>query len=172
MRGMIVATLVGALCLPGCGRAQKDIAVVDIESIFKEYKKSRLVHEGLEKDRLDMETRGQGMLDEINKLVKESEILSDEARKERESRIREKSIALESYRRAATKSLLDKTNEESQKLLAEVRAAAAAVSVRRGARLVLDNTAVVYGAKGLDITGDVTAELNRSYDKEKKGKKN
>ncbi|MCX6356304.1 MAG: OmpH family outer membrane protein [Candidatus Aureabacteria bacterium] len=150
-----------ALTLSGCGRG-RDIAVVEIDAVFKEYGRSRQIQDGIEKEKQELETRGQQMLDEINKLVKESEILNDEARRERESRIKEKTAALETYRRGATKNLIDKTNEQYQMLLADVRAAAAVVARKRGIGVVFDSSAALYGAKGIDITPAVIAELNRA----------
>jgi Skp family chaperone for outer membrane proteins len=150
----------------GCSRTPTGIAVIDIESIFKNYKKSQSIYEGLEQDRRNLETRGQEMLDEINKLVKESELLSDETRKEREARIREKGAALEAFRRGAAQDLADRTSAEYQKLMGDVRAAAEAVAKRRQIEIVLDASVVVYGTKGLDVTEEVIGELNRRFDKE------
>ncbi|MCX6354326.1 MAG: OmpH family outer membrane protein [Candidatus Aureabacteria bacterium] len=167
-----IIALAGLLALPGCDKPRSDIAVVDVDAVFKDYKKSKVIHEGLAKDKADMESKGQVMLDEINKLVKESEILSDEARKERENRIREKGAALEVYRRGATQNLLDQTNEVYQKLTADLRAAAETVARKRGVRIVFDSSMVVQSGKDLDITPEVTAELNRIFDEEsRKGKK-
>jgi len=153
--------VLSAAVLSGCGGTGREIAVVDVEAVFKDYKKSQLSRERIEKSRADMEARGQEMLDEINKLVKETNLLSDDARKEREDRLKEKSAALDVYRRGATQDLLDRTNEEYQKLISDVRSAAEAVAARRGIKVVLDSTAVLYSGKGLDITGEVVAELNR-----------
>jgi len=167
-----IIALAGLLSLPGCDRPRSDSAVVDVEAVFKDYKKSKVIHEGLAKDKADMETKGQAMLDEINKLVKESEILSDEARRERENRIREKGAALEVYRRGATQNLLDQTNGEYQKLMADLRVAAETVARKRAVRIVFDSSAVAYAGKELDITAEVVAELNRVFDEEsRKGKK-
>jgi Skp family chaperone for outer membrane proteins len=152
--------------ISGCAPSPTDIAVIDIDSIFKNYKKSQSIYEGLEKERSSLETKGQEMLDEINKLVKESELLSEEMRKERETRIKEKSLALETYRRGATKDLAERTNSEYQKLMNDVRVAAEAVAQRRQIKIILDTSAVAYSAKGLEVTREVIDELNRRFDKE------
>lgn len=153
----------------GCSRAPAGIAVIDVDSVFRGYKKSQSIYDGLEKDRRNLETRGQEMLDEINKLVKESELLSEETRKERETRIREKSAALEAFRLGAAKDLADRSNDEYRKLMGEVRAAAEAVAGRRGIEIVVDASAVVYGVKGSDVTAEVVEELNRRFAEESGG---
>jgi len=165
MRSILPMILLGVVIF-GCARSPKDIATIDIDSIFKNYKKSQSIYEGLEKERRGLETRGQEMLDEINKLVKESELLSEETRKERETRIKEKSMALEAFRRGATADLAERTNNEYQKLMNDVRVAAGAVAQRRQIKIILDTSAVVYGAKGLEVTREVIEELNRHFDKE------
>lgn len=166
----ILPVMVLGFVVCGCSPTPTDIAVIDVDSIFKNYKKSQAIYEELEKERRGLETRGQEMLDEINKLVKESELLSEETRKERETRIREKSAALETFRFGASKELADRTNDEYQKLMRDVRAAAEAVAKRRRIEIVIDASAVVYGAKGLDATAEVIKELNRRFDKESGGK--
>lgn len=165
MRFVLSIMLLGFVAC-GCSRTATGIAAIDVDAIFRNYKKSQSIYEGLEKDRRNLETRGQEMLDEINKLVKESELLSEETRKEREARIKEKSAALEAFRRGAAQDLADRTNDEYRKLMGDVRAAAEAVAKRRGIEIVVDASAVVYGAKGLDATGEIIEELNRRFDKE------
>jgi Skp family chaperone for outer membrane proteins len=175
MRYILPMLLLG-FAISGCSRSPTEtpvpptktateIAIIDIDSIFKNYKKSQSIYEGLEKERSSLETKGQEMLNEINKLVKESELLSEETRKERETRIKEKSVALEAYRRGATKDLAERTNSEYQKLMNDVRVAAEAVAQRRQIKIILDTSAVVYGAKGLEVTREVIDELNRRFDK-------
>lgn len=164
-RAVRAATALAALFLCGCSRAPDEVAVIDVDAVFKGYKKSQAIYATIEKEKIDLETKGQGMLDEINALVKEAGILSEEARQERESRIKEKSAALELYRRTATKNLMERTNEEYRKLMVEVRAVAESVAKRRGARVILDSSTVAYSEKGMDATRELVEELNRRYDK-------
>lgn len=164
-RAACVAALLAALLLPACKSREAGIAVVDVEAVFRGWKKSKAIHAALEKEKRDLETKGQGMLDEINALVKESGILSEEARRERETRIREKSAAVELFRRTATRNLMDKTGEEYGKLMDEVRAAAATVARGRGVRVIVDSSMVAYSDAGMDATRDIVEELNRRFDK-------
>jgi len=108
--GSIAAPL-AALLLSACGRPPGEIAVIYVDAVFKGYRKSQAIYATLDKEKRDLETKGQGMLDEISTLVKKSEILSEEASSERETRIKEKSAALELYRRTATRNLVERTNE-------------------------------------------------------------
>ncbi len=165
VRCMFSVILLGFIIV-GCAPSPTDIAIIDIDLIFKNYRKSQSIYEGLEKERRGLETRGQEMLDEINKLVKESALLSDEARKERETRIKEKSMAIEAFRRGATADLAERTNNEYQKLMSDVRVVAGVVAQKRQIKIILDTSAVVYGAKGLEVTREVIDELNRRCDKE------
>jgi Skp family chaperone for outer membrane proteins len=161
----IVAAPLAALLLSACGRNPGEIAVIDVDAVFKGYKKSQAIYAMLDKEKRDFETKGQGMLDEINALVKESGILSEQARSERETRIKEKSAALDLYRRTATRDLVDRTNEEYQKLMVEVRAASEAVARKRGVRAVIDASSVAYSEKGMDVTRELVEELNRRFEK-------
>lgn len=164
-RAVSAALLLAAVFLCGCSRAPDEIAVIDVDAVFKGYKKSRAIYAAIEKEKGDLETKGQGMLDEINALVKEAGILSEEARRERETRIKEKSAALELYRRTATRNLMERTNDEYRKLMVEIRAVAEAVAKRRGARVIIDSSTVAYSDKGMDATRELVEELNRRYDK-------
>ena len=159
MRNRRAVPLVLLLGLVGCGRSP--VGVVDIDRVFKEYSASKKIYEEIQERKKDLETRGQEMLDEINRLVKESELLSDEARKEREARIKEKSRALEEFRRSATLGLMERTNKEYGKVLDDVRSAARAVAARRGLAIVMDASVVVYNSDRIDVTADIIAELNR-----------
>lgn len=161
----LLAASLAALFISACGRPPGEVAVIDVDAVLKGYRKSKAIYATLDKEKRDLETKGQGMLDEINALVKEPEILSEEARKEREGRIRGKSAALEQFRRTATRDLVDRTNEEYQKLMREVRAAAEAVAKKRGARVVLDVSSVAYSDRVLDVTRELTEELNGRFEK-------
>lgn len=161
-----VAALAAAVLLCGCGRRGERVAVIDVEAVFKGYRKAQAVHAELEKEKRDLEKKGQGMLDEIDALVKEPGILGEEARRERETRIREKSAAVELFRRTATRKLMDKTGEEYAALMDELRAAAGAFARRRGIRVIVDSSAVAYSGEGMDMTREVVEELNRRLDKE------
>jgi Skp family chaperone for outer membrane proteins len=152
----------------GCERSPVGVAVINVEEIFKEYEKSKDVHQQMEQEKDDLEKKGQEMLDEINTLVKESEILSDEAKKEREARIREKSIALESYRQGAMRNMMDKTNDEYQKLMTDVRAVAESIAAKSGVKVILDSSAVAYNTESLDLTGEMIKELNRRFKNQQK----
>jgi Skp family chaperone for outer membrane proteins len=149
------------ICIAGCGRSSSDIAVVDIEKVFQKYDKSRKIYESLEKEKGELEAKGQKMLDEINALVKESEILSEEAKKEREKRIKEKTEALEAYQVYASRELMGKTSAEYEKLMVDVRAVAESVAKRNGVSLIMDSSAVVYRKDSLDITLEIVEELNK-----------
>jgi len=162
--GSIAAPL-AALLLSACGRPPGEIAVIDVDAVFKGYRKSQAIYATLDKEKRDLETKGQGMLDEISTLVKKSEILSEEARSERETRIKEKSAALELYRRTATRNLVERTNEEYQKLMVEVRAASGVVARKRGVRAILDVSTVAYSDRGMDVTRELVEELNRRFEK-------
>lgn len=164
MRIPIITIVLFTLCVVGCGRSNPGVAVINIDEIFKEYEASREMYEQLQKEKADFETKGQSMLEEINTLVKEKELLSNEARKEREVRIAEKSAALEAFRRGATMSLMEKTNAEYQKLMADIQAASEAVAKRRGIKMILDTSIVAYSAKSMDVTKELVAELNRRQD--------
>ena len=160
-----IAAPFAALLLSACGRPPGEIAVIDVDAVFKGYRKSQAIYATLDKEKRDLETKGQETLDEINTLVKETEILSEEARSERETRIKEKSAALELYRRTATRNLVERTNEEYQKLMVEVRAASEAVARKRGARAILDASTVAYSDRGMDVTRELVEELNRRFEK-------
>lgn len=161
----ILPTILLGLFISGCAHSPADIAIIDIESIFKNYKKSQSINERFEKETLSLETKGQEMLDEINKLVKESELLSEETRRERESRIKEKSVALEAFRRGAMKDLAERRYDEYQKLMNDVRVAAGAVGQRRQLKIILDTSSVVYSAKGVEVTREIIEELNSRFGK-------
>jgi outer membrane protein len=161
----IIAAPLAALLLSACGRPPGEIAVIDVDAVFKGYRKSQAIYATLDKEKRDLETKGQGMLDEISTLVKESGILSEEARNERETRIKEKGAALDLYRRTATRNLVDRTNEEYQKLMVEVRAVSGEVARKRGVRVILDASTVAYSDKGMDVTRELVEELNRRFEK-------
>lgn len=163
MRYILIGIMLLGIFPAGCGRRGPDVAVINIDEIFKSYDKYKAIHGGLEKERNELEAKGQQMLDEINALVKEAELLSEEARREREQRIREKSAQLEAYRMGATRTLMEKTNEKYRALMDEVRVAAEAVAKRRRLGLILDSATAPYSAKSLDVTGEVVDELNRRF---------
>ena len=169
MRAAVAGRWIGASAaaalLCGCGRGAEPVAVIDMEAVLKGYRKAQAVHATLDKEKRDLEKKGQGMLDEIDALVKEPGILDEEARRERETLIREKSAAVELFRRTAPRTLMDKTGEEYATLMGELRAAAGAFARRRGIRVIVDSSAVAYAGEGMDMTREVVEELNRRLDK-------
>ena len=170
MRVLLIGALFLTLCLFGCERPGPAVCIIDIDEIFQNNKESREMYEQLQKEKSDLETKGQELLDEINTLVKESELLSDEARREREARIREKTAALEAFRRGAMLELMEKTNEEYRKMMDDVKSAAEIVAKKSGITIILDKSTVAFSAKKLDVTKEIIAELNSGY-KNKQGKK-
>jgi outer membrane protein len=151
----------------GLGRSERSavvrVGVIDIDKVFENYDKSRGIYERLQKEKQELETEGQKMLDEINTLMKEAELLSDEVRKEREQRIREKTSALELFRRQASSALIDKTAAQYETIMADVRNASKAVASREGYAIVLDSAMTLYANDSLNITDEVVAELNGMF---------
>jgi outer membrane protein len=172
MKGILkvsVALAIASFALvPAAARAQTRIAFIDSQRIRLEYKDFKDAQEQFNKEVDDWNKQvEQGQKDIQNmedELSKQSLILSEAKRKEKEQEIEQKKTEWQQMANEifGPEGKAEKRNAELTKpLLDKINAALEKVALAEGYDLILDtvNGNVAYGRKELDITDRVLEEL-------------
>lgn len=169
--GISVALLIG-FSFPGEGFSKDrqfskvKIGYVNFEKAFNEYYKTKEGNAILAKEKSAKEDEGRKLVDQVNKMRKEAELLSQEAKKEKETEIREKIRELKEFTEISRQGLVQKRNEMWKKIFEEIRAVIKVKAEKEEFTLIFDDKALLYKMESLDLTDEIIRELNKE---DKKG---
>ncbi len=176
-RFVIVAIVLMTVALSAS--AQTKIATVDMKKLLKEYYKTKMAENALEKKRDDLRKELKDMADGLDKAKTDYKALLDQAndpaissdeRDRRKQTATEKAReinnsqgALEQFQRQAEVQLQDQSQRMSVNLVSEIQKAVGNKANAAGYSLVVNAAipdAIVYSADSTDITDDVLKQLN------------
>jgi len=174
--GLAGALGLGVLWSPGAAQAPAAgrIAFVDVQRVIARSQAGMAAREQLERDKAAMQKQVDGQRDEIKKLQedleKKGQLLTAEARKERQEQLERKIRDVRRLVDDLQKELQKKEQELLQKVLQEVSGVVQKVGREKGYLMIVEKrgAAVVYGA----AEADLTEEIVRAFDDEaRKAKK-
>jgi len=187
-----LAVILAVLFCAGVMSAQQKIAVIDLQTIFTGYEKTRSVEETMNQQleiykeysaRLMKEYKALG--DEFNKLRDESQnvALSEAERENRKVRalekaeqIKRKETEITDYNKTRQKQLKDSFEAQRRTIIREIRKVVQNKAILEGWTLILDKSGislndipvVLYNSPEIDLTQSILDELNRTYRSESK----
>jgi|GEM_PF-1636640 len=146
------------------------IAYVDFDEVFKRYYKTQLYQEKIQDEANQEEKNLQEKVDEINKLKQELELLSDEARKEKEKTLQSKIAEAQGSRDQTRRDFQRKTINTMNEIFDEIYKVIEKKGKEGGYSYILrlkmasptiDQQIILYAEKKFDITEEIIAEINK-----------
>ncbi len=172
--GLVLAAVIGFV-FPKAGESKEKggrefskikIGFVNFEKAFNDYYKTKEGNAILAKEKSAKEDEGRKLVDQINKMRKEAELLSQEAKKTKEEAIREKIRELREFTEISRQGLVQKRNDMWRDIFEEIRKVVKAKAEKEEFSLIFDDKALLYKMDALDITDEIISELNKE---DKKG---
>ncbi len=142
------------------------IGYVNFEKAFNEYYKTKEGNAILAKEKSAKEDEGRKLVDQVNKMRKEAELLSQESKKEKEESIRIKIRELKEFTEISRQSLVKKRNEMWKDIFEEIRQVVKKKAEKEDYTVIFDDKALLYKMDGLDLTDEIIRDLNKE---DKKG---
>lgn len=167
---------------------QQKIAVVDMQKIFQDYEKTKVIKLKLDEQANVYKEYAKRLSENIAKLRKEFEVLRDEAQdnmslsaaerenkrlaaQEKYNQMKYRETELTNYTRTKNAQMQELTEKRRLEVISEIRAVIAQRAKAESISLVFDLSGpslndipmVLYHDTSLDITETVIKELNRGY---------
>jgi outer membrane protein len=163
-----LVALAGALfALPSPARADTKVAYVDLQRALTEIDEGKAARAAL-KEEFDQK---QKMLDdrkgEFEKMrgdfEKQSSLMSDDARKEKQGEIERKGNELQGFFMQQQKELSDREREMTRGIFEKMSGIVHEIAEAEGVSLVVQSEALVYAAPSLDLTNELVRKYNTRY---------
>lgn len=149
------------------------IGFVDFDSVVKRYYKTQLYQQQIQQDATEEEADLKAKIAEINKMKQELELLSDEARSEKEKQLQAKIAEAQGQRERTKRDFQRKTintmNEIFEEIYAEIEKQGKAhgydyVIRKRVASPAVDQPIILYADEKFDMTEEVISALNKGHE--------
>ena len=163
-----LGALAGALvALPSPARADTKVAYVDLQRALTEIDEGKAARAAL-KEEFDQK---QKMLDErkgeFEKMrgdfEKQSSLMSDDARKEKQGEIERKGNELQGFFMQQQKELSDREREMTRGIFEKMSGIVHEIAEAEGVSLVVQSEALVYATPSLDLTNELVRKYNTRY---------
>ena len=147
-------------------KSSLNIAVVNMEEVFNQYKKTEIKNSKLKKEQEEKQNEGQKMLEEINRMKEEVDLLSEDAKKKKEDEIKEKVMAFRKFSEEAQKDLMGQRNIFMEEILKEIEGIKKDIGKEEGYDFIANEKAFIYYSGNMDITETVIQKLNKQFSNE------
>ena len=137
------------------------IGYADRRKIYSEYEKAKNFNKKLEKEDGEVKSEIEKRSKELRKLYEETELLSDDAKKKKETELRESAEKLEAYRKEKIDGFLKQQNDMFQEIQEDIQSVAEKYAIANGYDVILDEAVFVYSSDTLDVTNAILKELNK-----------
>ncbi len=148
-----------------CGRAfsaeQFKFAYVDIEKVFTEYKETKVAQDKFEQEEKKREAELRNLTDEIRNLQKESELLKEKEKQEKENLILQKIAELRKARVKAEQELIAMKNKMNIEIIQKIEAVVKEKGEKEGYTFIFQDRAMLYKKPGFDVTSDIIEMINK-----------
>ena len=176
MRRNTVAQIVGltlgvvflAPAVPALAIAADKIGYVDIARIFDEYQKTKEFDKSLEAKGASKQGEREKLVNEIKKLRDESELLSAQAKEEKQASIDEKIKSLQEFDRSTRSALGRERDSMVRDILKEIESIVQDYGKQNGYTFIFYDRALAYKGESSNLTPQVIKVLNDSYTTKKK----
>lgn len=135
---------------------------VDVEKVFNDYELTKQNDAKLKEEGKAKTGERAGLVDEIKKLKDEAELLSEEARKEKEAVIEEKLKDLRDFDEKTKNELRSKRDFLLKKIFDEIRQNIEEVGKAEGYTFIFNDRALLYKTPANDLTEQVVKKMNEN----------
>ena len=164
VRNMIIAACVGVFLFGLCvssSFAESKIGYVNMEKCFNEYGKTQTANAKLQEEQKKKRAEAEKMVASINKLKEESELLSDQARRNKEAIIKEKIKELRDYEKDTVGEIRDKLLTLRKDIIGEITKVIEEKGKKEGYDYIFISDVLVYKKDGADVTESILEILNK-----------
>jgi len=136
---------------------------VDILKVFSEYQKTKDYDKKLEKKKNEVENKLNAKKESIEKMQNKLELLKEEAKEKEQKKMSE---AIKDYRELERKGFGDikeMRDEKMKEIIEDINKVVENYAKKNNFNLMLNQSAVLYGDKVMDVTKDVLNISNKKY---------
>lgn len=168
MKKYLVLLIAVGLCgsfLFTCLAGDLKIGYVDIFEVFNEYDKTKDYDKKLEKKKEKVEKDLNVKKEAIKKLQNKLSVVKKEDREKEEEKLNKE---IQGYREAERKAMTDIKKERDKKMkniIEDINKIIRDYAKKNGFSLIVNENAVLYGEKVMDITSEVLRISNQKYKK-------
>jgi len=152
---------------PAPARAQQKIAYVDLQRALNEVDEGKAAKEALKREFDQKQKLLDGKKQEFDKLradlEKQGVVMSDEARRERQTELERKQIELQGLFVQLQKELSDREREATRGIFDKMHAIVREIADQEGVSMVVTAEALVYAAPALDLTNELVRKYNARH---------
>jgi outer membrane protein len=164
--GLAVVVALG-VAAPAVALAQQKVAYVDLQRALNEVEEGKVAKANLKRE-FDQK---QKMLDEKKTefeklradLEKQSVVMSEQARKDRQGEIERKGLELQTLFVQLQKELSEREREATRGIFDKMHAIVREIADQEGVSLVVQAEALVYAQPSLDITNELVRKYNARH---------
>lgn len=151
--------------------AELKIGYVDIFEIFNDYKKTKEYDAVLEKKKTDEEKKLDTKREEIEKMQGKLSLLKEKEKENEEAKVAQAKEEYLELREQIFMNLKEERDEKMKEIVEDINAVIADYAKNNGFDLIVNESAVLYGSKGLDITSEIMKLVNEESKKKESKKK-
>ena len=148
--------------------AEMKIGIVDLGRVFDSYQKTKEAERTLEAEGSKKTEERSKKIEEVKKLKGELELLNDKAKAEKQAVVDQKVQELQAFDREVRETLGRERNRVIQEILKEIDGTVKAYGRDNGYTLLLDDRALLYGTRDMDVTDAIIQLLNGGQGGKKK----
>ena len=144
---------------------------VDVAKIFDEFQKTKENDRVLQEAGKKKEDERDSFVREIRQMKDELALLSDDAKAKKQEALSKKIKDLQDFDNDTRQALGEQRNGVVREIFKDIDTAVQAVGQKKGLDLVFNDRALLYHNPKLDLTREITDQLNKNYTPKKGGKK-
>jgi len=164
---LIVLGVASSFCFSGFCEDLK-IGYVDIFEVFNDYKKTKEYDKTLEGKKEKAEKQLNAKKGTIEKMQKKLSILKEEEKAKEQEKIAKEVKQFQELERKSFIDIKKARDDKMKEIVEDINKVIEDYAKKNGFSLVVNENAVLYGEKVMDITADILKIANKTYAKNKK----
>jgi outer membrane protein len=151
-----------ALCVTSFAKEMK-VGYVDVFKVFQDYKKTQDYEKDLDSKKNREEARLKDKETNIKKMQEGLDVLKDDQKEKARDKINQDALALDKELREVSANLQKERETRMKELVTDVDNIVGEYAKKNGFDLIMNKTAVLYGAQAMDVTADILSIANQRY---------
>ena len=141
--------------------ADMKMAVVDVDRLFDEYRKTVALNEEMEDEIKAKQTERDSYVEDVRRLKDELILLADANKKDKQEEIDEKIAELQRFDEKTREELSEKRNEYMREIRVELDEKVKEYGNDKGFDYVLNSKLILFHNEKYDVTDDLLQKLNK-----------
>ena len=142
-------------------------AYVDVAKVFDSYQKTKDNDRVLQESGKKKEEERDALVHEIRQIKDEMALLNDDAKNKKQDTLTGKMKELQAFDQDARQNLGEQRNKVVREIFKDIDDTVQRIGERKGLDMIFNERALLYHTSKMDLTKEVTDELNKGYTKKK-----